>query len=66
MKTKLTSGRFLFTIACAVAFLYGVFSKTLSADVIERIITVVLVFYFTKKDNNDTRLDTNGVTKENR
>jgi len=49
---KMMSGRFLFTIACAVAFLYGVFTKMLSSDVVERIITVVLVFYFTKKDEN--------------
>lgn len=47
---KLTSGRFLFTIATAGVFVYSVVDKLIPPDKIYEVIMLVLVFYFTKKD----------------
>lgn len=48
---KLLSGRFLFTVAAAVVFLFSSFNKTLTNEQIVSIITIVVAFYFFKPSN---------------
>lgn len=49
--TKLLSGRFLFTVCCAVVFLHCSVAGVLSPAEIKEIIMLVIVFYFQKVQN---------------
>lgn len=46
--SKLTSGRFLFTLVTAVVFLYSTIAGALNNEQIVSIIMLVVAFYFNK------------------
>ena len=47
---KLMSGRWLLTVACALAFGYSVWKRVLPPEAISAIITMVFVSYFERHD----------------
>ena len=49
---KLTSGRFILTVACAIAFVYCVFTKELPNAAVAAILTSVFKDYFNKREDN--------------
>lgn len=53
MLTKLTSGRFLFTIITATVFAYGSFRQYIPAEKQIEIIMLIIVFYFSRTDRKD-------------
>lgn len=50
--TNIFSGKFLFTIATAIAFLYAVYTKVLNGEQIYGIIMFVAGAYFFKPSSN--------------
>jgi hypothetical protein len=52
---KLFSGRFLFTIATAVVFMWATFNKMLTNEQIVSVITLVIGFYFNRMDRKETK-----------
>lgn len=52
MLSKLTSGRFLFTIITAVVFAYGSFKQYIPTEKQIEIIMLIIVFYFSRTDRN--------------
>ena len=59
MKEKLLSGRFIFTIVCALVFAVLSINKTLPVDKVMEVILVVVMAYFSRGD----RAPTNGGVK---
>jgi len=55
--SKFASGRFILTVACAIAFLYVVWTGALEAAAISAILVSVFKDYFNRGDRN------NGVDK---
>ncbi len=49
---KLLSGRWIMTVACAAVFITCSLQHIFTPDIIERIITIVVVFYFMKKSDD--------------
>lgn len=50
MKEKLMSGRYLFTVTCAVVFAVLAINKTLPVDKVMEVILVVVMAYFSRSD----------------
>ena len=50
---KLFSGRFLFTIATAVVFLYASFNRIMNNEQIVAVILLVIGFYFNRTDRTN-------------
>lgn len=48
---KVSSGRWLFTVAAAVVFVFLSCTGALPADDVKSIILVVITFYFTKRED---------------
>lgn len=57
MLGKLLSGRYLLTVASAVAFLYLVFTKIIDAKDAMMIITMVFSLYFARNDRTQNKVD---------
>lgn len=53
MKDKLSSGRFLLTVACAGVFAYCSIGKIMPVDAIVSIITMVFISYFNRSDRKE-------------
>jgi len=51
---KMLSGRWIFTVVCAVVFLKCSFDGVLTPPEIKEIIMYVIIFYFATKDRNNT------------
>ena len=51
--TKLTSGRFILTIVCAVLLAWGALIQYFPADKVLDIIVMIVVFYFAKHRIDD-------------
>jgi len=49
---KLLSGRYFLTICAGVTFVYATWAKILPAEAVASIISVVVMAYFSKKENN--------------
>lgn len=47
---KIFSGRFFFTVMTALVFAYSTYTKMLTNEQIYGIVTLVLAFYFSKKE----------------
>ena len=47
---KLLSGKYFFTVITALVFLYSVYAKILNGEQVYGIITLVVAFYFGKKN----------------
>ncbi len=52
MFNKLLSGRFLFTVTCAVVFAYMCFTRYMDKNDAMQLIMMVAIFYFSKNDRN--------------
>jgi hypothetical protein len=52
MWMKLLSGRFIFTITCALVFAILSINKTLPVDKVMEVILVVVMAYFSRGDRN--------------
>lgn len=50
MKEKLMSGRFIFTVACAIVYVFCSLTKMLPPDKIMEVILVVVMAYFSRND----------------
>jgi hypothetical protein len=53
MLAKLLSGRFILTVACAVVFIYGAFTKLLPSEAIVAVIMYVIQSYFNRSDRKE-------------
>lgn len=51
---KFTSGRWIFTVIAALAFLYCVISKSFNAEQTKEIVMIIIVFYFQKNRPDGT------------
>ena len=47
---KMSSGRWILTMTCAVVFLYGAVNKIIPADAVISIISMVFISYFNRPD----------------
>lgn len=54
---KLLSGKYFFTVTTAIVFLYSAYAKVLSGEQIYGIITLVVAFYFGRKNEQRTTKD---------
>ena len=50
IKEKILSGRYLFTVTCAVVFAVLAINKTLPLDKVMEVILVVVMAYFSRGD----------------
>ena len=48
--SKLLSGRWIFTVICAIAFLYCVIARIFAPVDIKEIVMIIIVFYFQRND----------------
>ena len=48
--SKLTSGKFIFTVMTALVFAYSVYTKILTSEQIFGVIMLVVTAYFNKKE----------------
>ena len=49
---KLSSGRFLLTIATAVVFVYATVAKILPSEAVASVVSTVFAIYFLKNENH--------------
>lgn len=54
---KFASGRWIFTVICALAYIYCVVTKVLPPADIKEIIMIVIVFYFQRPDRTNGKPD---------
>jgi hypothetical protein len=52
---KVIGGRYVFTVFCAIAFLYCVINKVLAPADIKEIIMYVIIFYFATKERGQPK-----------
>lgn len=52
IRDKIMSGKFLFTIIAGIVFAYCAITKYLAPDKIYDVISIVVVAYFMRKDDN--------------
>ena len=52
MVDKAFSGRYFLTVVTGIVFAYVAIRKTINADVVATIITMVFTLYFTRTDRN--------------
>ena len=62
MLEKISSGRWLLTMACSVVFVYSAFTKLLSPAEIMGVVMMVFTAYFNRGDRNGST-PTNGGQK---
>jgi len=59
--TKLTSGRFIFTVVCAGVFAYTSITGVLKEDKMMEILLIVVYAYFNRREPTTTTIDPNDV-----
>lgn len=64
MWNKLASGRWIFTVVCAIVFLYCAVRHILPPVDIKEILMLVLVFYFQRPDRSGTTEKTFTLTEK--
>jgi hypothetical protein len=47
---KMSSGRWILTMTCALVFAYGAFNKIIPADAVVSIVSMVFISYFNRPD----------------